>query len=77
MKQQTIRLHGNSSTIQTPWQHVQNIYNRMPLGITPCQSIKEAKQYTCLLFCILSAITLFFLPLAAWCYLSSKKGGRK
>ena len=58
------------------WATVQKFYNLLPLGITPCESIYEAKMYTVALMAMLSPA---FPPLlmAAWfVYCSAKKGGR-
>ena len=58
------------------WTTVQKFYNLLPLGITPCKSIYEAKMYTVALLAMLSPV---FLPLAivAWfVYNSAKKGGQ-
>ncbi len=58
------------------WTTVQKFYNLLPLGITPCESIYEAKMYTVALLAMLSPA---FPPLlmAAWfVYCSAKKGGR-
>lgn len=59
------------------WTTVQKFYNLLPLEITPCKSIYEAKMYTVALLAMLSPA---FPPLlmAAWfIYCSAKKGGQK
>lgn len=59
------------------WATVQKFYNAMPLEITPCKNVYEAKMYTSVLF---AALSLFVLPLVvpAWyIYNSAKKGGQK
>ena len=54
-KHENICLPGNNSTLQSTsthetsffsWITVQKFYNLLPLGITPCKSIHEAKMYT-------------------------------
>lgn len=59
------------------WQLLAKVYNHMPLGITPCKNIRDAKLYTVVLLCGL-AVTLPSLLLFA-CYLfhTMKKGGLK
>ncbi|MCD8176712.1 MAG: hypothetical protein LUE98_04530 [Tannerellaceae bacterium] len=59
------------------WPSIARFYNRLPLGITPCKSVYEAKMYTAVL---LAVLTVFFFPLllpTIMCYRSAKKGGRR
>lgn len=59
------------------WATAQKFYNAMPLEITPCQSVYEARMYTS---AILAVLSILFLPLAAvaWSiYSSAKKGGNQ
>lgn len=59
------------------WITVQKFYNAIPLEITPCKNVYEAKMYTCILFAILSAFILPLVVPAAFLYISAKKGGKK
>lgn len=58
------------------WTTVQKLYNVMPLEITPCKNVYEAKMYT---GALLAVVSIVFLPLVivAWfVYASATKGGR-
>lgn len=66
-----IREHGIFS-----WTTVQKVYNRMPLEITPCKSIYEAKMYSAALLAVLSIVFLPLLAGAWFVYSSAKKGGQ-
>ena len=58
---------------KTIWDRMMGIYNRMPLGVTPCKNKHEAKMYTAVLF---AAFTLVFPPcLLVVVYLISKNKG--
>lgn len=57
------------------WTAVQKLYNALPLEITTCKNVYEAKMYTAAL---LGVVSIVFLPLlvVAWSvYASAKKGG--
>lgn len=49
----------------------------MPLEITPCKSIYEAKMYSVTLLAVLSIVFLPLLVGAWFVYSSAKKGGRR
>ena len=55
-----LQSQGIKKTILFSWENVQRIYNIIPLGITKCQSIYDAKMYSCVLMAIL---TVVFIPL--------------
>lgn len=57
------------------WTTVQKFYNLLPLGITPCKSIYEAKMYTVALLAMLSPVFLPLVIVAWFVYNSAKKGG--
>ena len=58
------------------WTTVQKFYNLLPLGITPCKSIYEAKMYTVALLAMLSPVFVPLIGVAWFIYCSAKKGGR-
>ena len=58
---------------KTIWYRMMGLYNRMPLGVTPCKTKNEAKMYTAVLF---AALTIVFPPcLLAVVYLISNNKG--
>ena len=58
------------------WTSIQKSYNLLPLGITPCKSIYEAKMYTVALLAMLSPVFLPLIGVAWFIYCSAKKGGK-
>jgi len=58
------------------WTTVQKFYNLLPLEITPCKSIYEAKMDTAALLTMLSPAFLPLIGVAWFVYCSAKKGGR-
>lgn len=58
------------------WTTVQKLYNAMPLEITPCKNVYEAKMYTAALLGVMSIVFLPLLVVAWSVYASAKKGGR-
>lgn len=72
-------LPGKSVRVKNPfsWVKIQNFYNRIPFGITPCKSVYDAKMYTAVVFVGLSVV---FVPMglaALAVYRSAKRGGRR
>ena len=77
---------GNNSTLQSTsahetsrffsWTTVQKFYNAMPLEITPCKNVYEAKMYTAALLAVLSIVFLPMVVAAFLVYSSAKKGSR-
>lgn len=59
------------------WTTVQKFYNSLPLEITPCESIYEAKMYTAALLAVLSIAFLPLVVVALFVYNSAKKGGQR
>lgn len=58
------------------WLTVQKFYNAMPMDITPCKDIHEAKMYTVALLAVVSVVFLPLLVVAWFMYNSAKKGGQ-
>lgn len=59
------------------WTTVQKLYNAMPLEITPCKNVYEAKMYTAALLGVMSIVFLPLLVVAWSVYASAKKGGQR
>lgn len=55
------------------WSLVARVYNRLPLGITPCKDVYEAKMYTVVLLVFLSLCFLPLVGVAGLVYSSAKK----
>lgn len=55
------------------WSHVAKVYNCLPLGITPCKDVYEAKMYTVVLLVFLSLCFLPLVGVAGLVYSSAKK----
>lgn len=58
------------------WTTVQKLYNALPLEITPCKNVYEAKMYTAALLGVMSIVFLPLVVVAWFVYASAKKGGR-
>lgn len=59
------------------WSTVQKFYNVVPLEVTPCKNVYEAKMYTCVLLAIFTPFVFPLLIPAWYIYYSAKKGGSK
>lgn len=77
----TVPATGSRKRVQVSnpfsWTTVQKFYNAMPLEVTPCKNVYEAKMYTCVLLAFLSMMFLPLLIPAWYVYGSAKKGGSK
>lgn len=62
---------SNSSKIS--WKMVQNFYNMIPMDMTPCKSVYDAKMYTTILLIASCAILPFLAPVLCYVLLSAKK----
>ena len=72
-----IRTKAKSQKVKSSWDRVMSVYNSLPGGVTKCNTIYEAKMYTCVLFIALSLISIIFIAAAIYVYSSSKKGGKQ
>lgn len=83
-KHENICLSGNNSTLQTTsahetrtpfltWHTMAKLYNKLPAGITPCSTPKDAKYYTAVLLLGITPLFPFFLLPAIYCFLSARK----
>lgn len=64
---------GLRTSVKFSWSHVARVYNRLPLGITPCKDVYEAKMYTVVLLVFLSLCFLPLVGVAGLVYSSAKK----
>lgn len=55
------------------WKTVQNFYNMVPLDITPCKSVYDAKMYTTILLIASCVILPFMAPVLCYVLLSANK----
>lgn len=66
-----------SNSTKINWRTVQNFYNMIPLDITPCKSVYDAKMYTTILLIAACAILPFMAPVLCYVLLSAKKHKQK
>lgn len=58
------------------WGKIQKFYNSIPLGITPCRSVYEAKMYTCVMMIVMAIVFIPFIIPAICLYRSAGKEER-
>lgn len=61
------------------WETIRKFYDRLPCGIAPCASARDAKMYTAALLAVISAILPPLLIPAAYIFIyrAAKEGGAK
>ena len=76
-KENAMTMSGEASGMKTEkvpvWTRIQKFFNGLPLGITECRSIKDAKYYTAVMLLVLSALFLPLLIPAIWVFSEAKK----